>query len=368
MREAEIHACAGCGKPISGTAVVALESAWHPGCFRCTGCGRSIGQGPFRVHEAVPYHEECYHRRFSPRCFSCGTPVTRRAVNALGKTWHREHFLCAQCRAPFDGRGFYERDGRAYCERDFHELFSPRCAICGDAIREVYLTNSWGEVFCRRHQAEFPQCYSCSRLICERLTGGGRRYEDGRTMCNRCRRTAVDSAEEGQDALEEVRATLADLGFDLGDVAIPLKLADQLELDECARTGYVRHPTGLARTRFWTQHGVVVRREVEEILVLRSLPREHFAAVAAHELGHAWLFLNAFPTLPPLVEEGVCELCEYLWLGTQQTAEADYRRRLIESNPDPVYGAGFREARNVVERWGLATLSSYLCQHGDFPA
>ena len=82
---------------------------------------------------------------------------------------------------------------------------------------------------------------------------------------------------------------------------------------------HAQEPVGMARTRLWTENGRVVRREVEEILILHGLPEEHFATAAADELGHAWLILNAYPELAPLVEEGICELFASLWLEKQRT-------------------------------------------------
>jgi len=60
-------------------------------------------------------------------------------VTALGKTWHPEHFNCAHCRQELGSKNFYEREGKPYCEDDYHKLYSPRCAYCNSAILDVYL-------------------------------------------------------------------------------------------------------------------------------------------------------------------------------------------------------------------------------------
>lgn len=56
---------------------------------------------------------------------------------ALGETWHPEHFTCARCGQELGGQPFFERGGQAYCEEDYHQAFSPRCAYCAGPIREV---------------------------------------------------------------------------------------------------------------------------------------------------------------------------------------------------------------------------------------
>ncbi|HKP51064.1 MAG TPA: protein DA1 [Chloroflexia bacterium] len=359
--------CAGCRKSIMGEYVRVLGADWHRDCFRCAACGQPAGREGFIEHEGRAYHVACYHERFSPRCAACGKVITGKYTNALGKSWHVEHFVCAQCGKPFAGRSFFERDGKAYCETDFHLLFSPKCTVCGEPLRGTYSVNLWGDKYCERHNVELHKCYSCGRLICARLTGGGVRYQDGRHMCNLCRRTAVDAPAEGERIMGEVRRALASFGMDLGMARIPLRLPGQGELTSRSTHAYASDPSGMACTRLWTQRGRVVRREVEEILVLHGLPREHFSTVVAHELGHAWLFLNAFPKLPPQVEEGICELCEYLWLKRQGTREAQYRLTAMESNKDPVYGAGFKSARRALEGRTFHALLEYVRKYARFP-
>ena len=178
----------------------------------------------------------------------------------------------------------------------------------------------------------------------------------------------MDDVREGERIVSDVKRAMAGWGMDLGAARIPMRLTDQAELSRRSMRDYASDPSGMACTRVWTQGTRVVRREVEEILVLHGLPREHFATVAAHELGHAWLFLNEFPELPPLVEEGLCELCEYLWLAGQGTPEAKYRLQVMDSNKDPVYGAGFQAALRALEGSTLPGLLEYVRAHRRFPS
>jgi len=359
--------CAGCGKPISGTYTKAMDRSWHDDCFRCAGCGRAIGRVSFHTHEGHAYHEECYHERFSPRCAACGQPIAGQYVTAMEKQWHPEHFACAQCKEPFRGRSFYERDGKPYCETDFHELFSPRCAVCGEPMRGTYLTNAWGDAYCQKHKGEVPDCFSCGRPICQRLTGGGVRFGDGRTMCNRCRKSAIDEARQARPLLVRVQQALAGLGLEMPGGEIPLRLADQAELRRLLQKSYAKQPAGMARTQITTSNGKVVDRKVEEIVLLHGLPAEHAASVIAHELGHVWMFTQNYPELPPLVEEGVCELFEHLWLKSQRTPEAEYRLKVMDDDTSPVYGEGFQAARRALRKRTLAQMLAYVRQHRRFP-
>lgn len=70
-------------------------------------------------------------------CSACDKPIVGQVITALGKTWHPEHFTCAHCSQELGTRNFFEREGKPYCEPDYHNLFSPRCAYCNGPILDV---------------------------------------------------------------------------------------------------------------------------------------------------------------------------------------------------------------------------------------
>jgi hypothetical protein len=99
-------------------------------------------------------------------------------------------------------------------------------------------------------------------------------------------------------------------------------------------------------------------RTVERIAIIEGLPSPLAASVLAHELGHAVMFLSAFPKLAPAAEEGVCECFAHVWLtGAAQHghgSESDAARflRAMQGRNDRVYGGGYRKARNAMHRLG----------------
>ena len=70
-------------------------------------------------------------------CAACNKPILAKVVNALGCQWHKEHFTCTQCDVELGSTTYYESNGRPYCEKDYHELYAPRCAYCNGPILEV---------------------------------------------------------------------------------------------------------------------------------------------------------------------------------------------------------------------------------------
>jgi len=72
-------------------------------------------------------------------------------ITALAHLWHPEHFVCVHCKESLGTRNFFERDNLPYCERDYHLLFSPRCAFCSGPILDVcvaFVIVSSGFVYC----------------------------------------------------------------------------------------------------------------------------------------------------------------------------------------------------------------------------
>lgn len=92
-------------------------------------------------------------------CSACDKPIVGQVITALGKTWHPEHFTCNHCNQELGTRNcmcainetrertlitnfsllliVFEREGMPYCEPDYHNLFSPRCAYCNGPILDV---------------------------------------------------------------------------------------------------------------------------------------------------------------------------------------------------------------------------------------
>ena len=299
------------------------------------------------------------------RCARCDAVVSGRCVRGMERVWHPHHFTCEAGGETLDG-AFVERDGRAYCQPHYLERFGVRCAIGGEIIRGAYLTNDWGDRYCEAHARDAATCCSCQRPLSDRLTNGGIRYEDGRNICGLCLKTAVRKESDGREVVTIVRAALASQGLELGDVVIPLRLVAPTELMNRARRTD-GHPEGVACLMKTGIPGGQEERRVQEILILCGLSREHFAAVAAHELGHAYMFLKEFPELPEAIAEGLCELCSYLWLSGQRTPTAAWRLKLIWKNRDDIYGLGFRSARMALHGRSLLELLEFVRRHGCFP-
>ncbi|XP_078083018.1 paxillin a isoform X8 [Mustelus asterias] len=166
--------CAACKKPIAGQVVTAMGRTWHPEHFVCIHCQEEIGSRNFFERDGQPYCEKDYHNLFSPRCYYCNGPILDKVVTALDKTWHPEHFFCAQCGAFFGPDGFHEKDGKAYCRKDYFDMFAPKCGGCARAILENYisaLNSLW-----------HPECFVCRECFTPFINGSFFEHE-GQPYC-----------------------------------------------------------------------------------------------------------------------------------------------------------------------------------------
>ncbi|CAH1969316.1 unnamed protein product [Acanthoscelides obtectus] len=166
--------CSACDKPIVGQVITALGKTWHPEHFTCAHCSQELGTRNFFERDGKPYCEPDYHNLFSPRCAYCNGPILDKCVTALEKTWHMDHFFCAQCGKQFGEEGFHERDGKPYCRDDYFDMFAPKCGACNRAIMENYisaLNSQW-----------HPDCFVC-RDCREPFIGGSFFDHEGQPYC-----------------------------------------------------------------------------------------------------------------------------------------------------------------------------------------
>jgi hypothetical protein len=344
--------------------VQALDRYWHPECLRCSVCGEPI-QANYSTRRGQIFHPECYLKKIAPLCAGCGQPILENHISALGKKWHPEHFTCAHCGQPIQSTTFYTHNNRAYCQTDFLTLFSKSCAVCQAALTDTFSVDMWGNSYCTHHKNELPTCSTCSRLISQTTTGGGVQYRDGRQVCNLCRQSAVDLPSLARSTYKEVNEILSGIGLHIGTI-LSLKLVDKTELKKSAQKRHAENTTGVTRTCITNTNGRESGRDAE-IFILHGLPRDLFAATLAHELGHSWLFINRFPSLQPVVEEGFCELMSYLWLSHQNTPETAVRIQAMRKNTDLIYGRGYRAALRAYKKNTFQDLTAFMRLERRFP-
>ncbi len=308
----------------------------------------------------------------SQTCASCGQPIRSAFIKAMGKVWHSEHFACAVCGSSLVNGPFFENSGKLYCQFDYKNLVGVKCAVCGDVIEGTFLKNYWGDVYHARHQNDLPSCSNCGRPISTLLTHGGVDFGDGRFCCNICTPKILGEREVNERVLPRLVEFYKNYKLPLTDLVqgVPVHLVDAREMAKEAAGDSLHPVTGLIKKvvkieTLGTRQ--VQSKRIQEILLLRGLTEIAASGVLAHEVGHAYMFAHDFPTLLPLVEEGMAEIFSFLWLRSRKGPEVAYRLAMIEANDSPVYGQGYKMARRYMSEKGFWALLNYVKDNARFP-
>lgn len=100
--------CAGCGRDIkNGQALLALESQWHLGCFKCKACTKVL-TGEYISKDGAPYCEHDYQVLFGVQCEACQQFITGKVLEAGDKHYHPSCAHCSRCNQMFtEGEEMY---------------------------------------------------------------------------------------------------------------------------------------------------------------------------------------------------------------------------------------------------------------------
>jgi hypothetical protein len=100
----------------------ALNGKWHPQCFVCEQCQKPLENKQVVVMDGKPYCEQDYESLFRTNCASCGKPVGAQVLEIEGDagkvSYHPTCFRCATCNKSLKGIPFFLKGKEVYCEKD----------------------------------------------------------------------------------------------------------------------------------------------------------------------------------------------------------------------------------------------------------
>lgn len=156
--------CCHCNNQIFGPYILAGKSTWCKPCsqssFVCNSCHRSLlSVGFIEENQTGRYNcEHCFETYLAPMCSKCNTRIRGDCLNALGKQWHPNCFVCGHCRSPFGNSSFYLENNVPYCERDWNLLFTTKCYSCNYPIE---VGDKWIEALERNYHSDCFRCTGC---------------------------------------------------------------------------------------------------------------------------------------------------------------------------------------------------------------
>lgn len=116
--------CCKCDEKIEGenSGCTAMDRLYHISCFTCTQCQINLQGKPFYALEGKPYCEADYLNTLE-KCCVCLNPILERILRATGKPYHPQCFTCVVCHKSLDGIPFtVDATNKIHCIDDFHKL------------------------------------------------------------------------------------------------------------------------------------------------------------------------------------------------------------------------------------------------------
>jgi hypothetical protein len=285
------------------------------------------------------------------KCKACGEPIHSDYFETGGAFYHPRCFTCEYCKEPIKG-SFTVFRKKNYHTSCFEEHVALRCAVCGGIIEGQYLLDYWGNAYHTRHKGSVIQCDFCQRFIVGPLADGMERLPDGRTLCAKCAPASVTSIKEARDILLDTVKKLGKRGISVEPASIELHLVGLEELRRIAGRSS-RDTKGFTDCLVEKGPFGMVKNEDVKVYLLNGMPRAQMAATAAHELMHVWQFRNSKLRQDPALSEGSCNFASYLVLRRIGGQDADYVIDGMLTDPDPIYGEGFRRVKTYAEKNGI---------------
>ncbi|XP_037894771.1 paxillin isoform X3 [Glossina fuscipes] len=169
--------CSACEKPIVGQVITALGKTWHTEHFFCAQCGQQFGEDGFHERDGKPYCRNDYFEMFAPKCNGCNRAIMENYISALNSQWHPDCFVCRDCRQPFQGGSFFDHEGLPYCETHYHAKRGSLCAGCSKPITGRCIT----AMFKKFH----PEHFVCAFCL-KQLNKGTFKEQNDKPYCHTC--------------------------------------------------------------------------------------------------------------------------------------------------------------------------------------
>lgn len=326
--------CKYCRKSIQGSFIRVGDFSFHPKHFLCKVCNKVI-TGSYQEKNGAYFHQDCFAEKEGLKCNYCNKILDKKYIINEGKRYH---------------------------EKCFEENILPQCSICSLPIKGDYLIDIYGNQYHEEHKQSLPKCDCCNRLISKLLTRGGIKYSDGRNICNLCASTAVYEQYQFNKVLRDVSSKLIYKGLNLNMKNVKVVGVDKNTL--ISKFGSNReNMQGFCDSQILTEFindKLSSRKYSHTIYVLNGMSSLFTQYTVAHELMHSWLTENTKNNHSAKITEGSCNYISFIYLKSlRDEYKGDYLK-LLESDPDPVYGEGLKYIRRNFENKSLHELLSFL--------
>ncbi|XP_036426254.1 lipoma-preferred partner isoform X2 [Colossoma macropomum] len=188
--------CASCGENVvgEGTGCTAMDQVFHVDCFICMTCNCKLRGKPFYAVDKKAYCEPCYINTLET-CTICSKPIMERILRATGKAYHPHCFTCVVCHRSLDGIPFtVDASNHIHCIEDFHKKFAPRCSVCNEPIMPAPGQEETVRIVALDRDFHV-QCYRCEDCGCLLSEGDNQGCYplDGHVLCKNCNTSRIQA-------------------------------------------------------------------------------------------------------------------------------------------------------------------------------
>ncbi|GAB4128573.1 MAG: hypothetical protein Fur0015_02340 [Ignavibacteriales bacterium] len=294
-------------------------------------------------------------------CDYCKQKIKGEYIIVEDKFYHANHFLCGKCGKPIEGE-YVENENKFYHPECYNESFVPKCDVCGQPLSGEYFQDLYGNKYHPKHLSESERCDNCDRLISERITKGGYKLSDGRSLCKLCFDDAVPSNSVYDFLLRSVIDKLRNFGVNLPNDKIKIQPVNRIGLKKSAGNEYNDRLRGYCKMENTeTTFGRETKKKFNAIIyVLNKIPQDYTESIIAHELMHIWIDQNTKHRQSKMLEEGSCNFISYKIIMSGNSKNKKDILQLLLNDPDAVYGDGFRKVYEKFKSKQVVELLNYL--------
>jgi hypothetical protein len=215
-------------------------------------------------------------------------------------------------------------------------------------------------------------CTSCGRFGDDKPisiggTEGIEKLPDGRHICGKCKKTAINSEDDAKPVLHSVANVLSNKGIKINLNNIVLKIVDNEQSLIKLHGGNHEHLGGLSGFHRGLGLGVNGRRS--RIYILGGYSKRVFEAILAHELMHAWIYQHTRISHESILEEGAAEYACILVISEHKDKYSNVLEKRIRKRSKRGkrwhYRVGFEKVEEYVKLRELDGLLEYLKKNSD---
>jgi len=154
-----LEKCTKCDKVIENETVRPKGSGkpYHTDCFCCVKCEQPL-QGKYFTNETGMICENCFAAS-REKCARCGRAIMESTLKALDQVYHPKCFVCSMCPKSLEGVEFFvTEDKKPMCKECFARYMAKTCSKCDQKITEETMISTTDDKF--YHQ----NCYTPSKI------------------------------------------------------------------------------------------------------------------------------------------------------------------------------------------------------------